>query len=142
SLSGSRETVSRRSGTSPNPSEVSPAALYTRIFGPDFKDPNAAEFSPDPLIMARQSVLSGVAEHRRIVMAQVGAADRARLDEYFTTLRQMEQQLALELEKPAPLEACTMPRAPDEAQPGTVLDDAAKNNKLFASLVAHAVACG
>ncbi|MGE3844087.1 MAG: DUF1552 domain-containing protein [Vicinamibacterales bacterium] len=142
SLSGSRETTSRRSGTAPNPAEASPAKLYQRIFGPEFKDPNAAEFKPDPLVLARQGVLSYVSEHRKHVMAQLGASDRARLDEYFTSLRQVEQQLAIELEKPAPLEACRVPGTPAEATPGSVLTDAEVNNRLFAGLLAYAVACG
>ena len=37
-------------------SEISPAALYTRVFGPDFRDPNAADFQPDPKIMVRRLV--------------------------------------------------------------------------------------
>jgi hypothetical protein len=142
SLSGSRESQSQRSGKSPNPSEPSPAALYQRIFGGQFVDPNAAEFTPDPLTMARRSVLSAVADQRRMVMGSLGASDQARLDEYFTSLRQIEQQLALELEKPQPLEACRLPGSLTEKTPGSVLDDASVNSKLFGGLIGHAVACG
>lgn len=142
SLSGTRESYSQRSGTSKNPSEGSPLALYSRIFGSDFKDPNAAEFTPDPHAMARQSVLSAVTDHVRDVIKRVGHADKARLDEYFTSIRQIEQQLALELEKPAPLEACSLPGQPEESPPGTALEDAAINCKLFAGLLANAAACG
>ena len=38
-----------RTGSTVNPSEVDPVALYKRIFGPEFKDPNAAAFKPDYL---------------------------------------------------------------------------------------------
>ena len=34
----------------PNASEWSPVSAYTRIFGPDFQDPNAPTFAPNPLI--------------------------------------------------------------------------------------------
>ena len=142
SLSGTRESYSQRSGTSKNPSEGSPLALYSRIFGSDFKDPNAAEFTPAPHAMARQRVLSAVTDHVRDVIKRVGHADKARLDEYFTSIRQIEQQLALELEKPAPLEACSLPGQPEESPPGTALEDAAINCKLFAGLLANAAACG
>ena len=37
-----------RAGSTVNPSEVDPVSLYKRIFGPEFKDPNAANFTPDP----------------------------------------------------------------------------------------------
>ena len=42
-------------------------------------------------------------------MKQVGAADKARLEEYFSSVRQLENQLALEMQKPDPLPACTIP---------------------------------
>jgi uncharacterized protein DUF1552 len=141
SLSGSKATVSQRSGTAPNPSESSPTALYARIFGSGFTDPNAVEFTPDPINLARQSALSAVTDQRQAVMRALGSADRARLDEYFSALREIEQQIALNLEKPAPLEACTVPGAAGEAVSGTVLEDVSANSKLFAGLLAHAIAC-
>jgi hypothetical protein len=64
------------------------------------------------------------------------------LDEYFTSLRSMEQQLDLQLQKPAPLEACSVPTKPADATPGVLIDDALTNHKLFMGLVAHALACG
>lgn len=142
SLAGSRSSYSTRGGTTKNPSEGSPVALYSRIFGPDFTDPNAAEFSPDPMVMARRSVLSYVTDQRQSIVKQLGAADREKLDRYFTSLREVEHQLDLEMQKPAPLEACTAPVEPSEAKPGTVVTDAEVNNRLFGALIAHALACG
>ena len=133
--------ISRRASGAANPAEISPAALYTRVFGPDFRDPNAADFKPDPRVMVRRSVLSAVTDQRAALLQQVGAADKARLDEYFTSLRQLEQQLDLQLQKPAPLAACTNPAKPDELPPGTEIDTVVHNNQLFAQILAHAVAC-
>jgi hypothetical protein len=141
-LDGSRRSWSRRSGAAANPAEPSPLALYAKIFGPDFKDPNAADFTPDPFVMARKSVLSVVGDQRQDVVSKLDAADRARLDEYFTSVRELEQQLALELEKPAPMPSCTVPEKQEEAKPGSVIDDVVTNGKLFAKLLAHAMACG
>ncbi len=142
SCHGSAASFSRRSAGSINPSETSPVALYTRIFGPDFRDPNAAEFTPDPEVMVRRSVLSVITDERNALSTTLGAADRARMDEYFTSLRELEQQLELQLQKPAPLAACTVPNKPDEITTGTVIDDALQTNKLFSGLLAHALACG
>jgi len=136
-----RQTVSRRSGSVVNPSEVSPAALYMRLFGPEFQDPNAAEFTPDPKVMVRKSVLSSVAEERKALIKELGSSDRERLDEYFTSLRQLEHQLAVELEKPAPMQACAKPGASDESEPGLEIDAVVQNLKLFSGLLAHALAC-
>jgi len=133
---------SRRNGAVVNPAEISPAALYTRVFGPEFTDPNAADFKPDPAVMVRKSALSAVTEDRQSFVKHLGAADRARLDEYFTSLRSLEQQLALQLEKPAPLEACTVPGKVDETPIGTEIEIVKTNHRLFAGLLAHAMACG
>src|SRR5260370_22354153 len=69
-------SYSRRAGAAVNPAETSPAALYTRIFGPEFKDPNAADFKPDPQVMARQSVLSAVKDPRDDPAKTLGASDK------------------------------------------------------------------
>ena len=142
STGNAQHSYSRRAGNALNPAEPSPASLYTRIFGPEFKDPNGADFTPDPAVMARQSVLSAVKEPRAELEKTLGAADRARLDEYFTSLRQLEQQLDLELQKPAPLEACAVPKRADETPPATEIEAVIRNHKLFSSLLAHALACG
>ena len=69
------------------PGEVSPAALYTRIFGAEFTDPNAATFVPDPETMSRRSVLSGISDERAALDKELGTADRQKIDYYFTALR-------------------------------------------------------
>ena len=143
SCDGTQDSQSSRSATARNPGQPSPVALYKDIFGPDFKDPNAAEFKPDPLVMARASVLSAVKDKRDTLAARVGASDRARLDEYFTSLRSMENKLKIQLEKPAPMEACTIPKGTEfEVQPGMLIDEAREANRLFAGLLAHAMSCG
>ena len=140
-LSGGRQSLSRGKGGVINPSEPSPAALYGRLFGADFRDPNAAQFTPDPHDMARRSVLSALTDERRQIMTRVGAADRARLDAYFTSVRQIEQQLDIALTAPAPIESCRKPELSPQDEPGKTVGAVEKNNKLFGELVAHAIAC-
>ena len=55
-----------------NPAEPSALGLYTRIFGPGFADPNAAQFTPDPNVLLRKSALSIVAEDRQRLERQLG----------------------------------------------------------------------
>ncbi len=136
-----KHMYSFRAGGVFQPGEASPAAMYTRLFGPEFQDPNAADFTPDPSVMARQSVLSAVRDQRKTLEKSVGAADRARLDEYFTSLRQIEQQVEIMLQKPAPLEACTNPAAVAEQPLGTDVEVLSATHKLNAQLAAHAFAC-
>ena len=124
------------------PSEVSPLALYTRIFGPEYTDPNAATFVPDPETMVRRSVLSGVSDERSNLDKWVGTADRQKLDYYFTALRSLEQKLDIQLQKPAPLPACTKPdEVKDDGHPVFLATDAMARHDLFCQIMAHAMAC-
>ncbi len=134
-------SYSMRAGSTVNPTEVDPINLYQRIFGPEFKDPNAAEFKPDPAIMLRRSVLSSIKDDREALLRGVGAADRARVDEYFTALRQTEQQLAQLLEKPGPAEACVVPKEPGKAELGPTWEAAGKTHDLLTDLLVMALAC-
>jgi len=136
-----RDSNSRRSSAVINASEPSPLAFYQRLFGPEFKDPNAADFKPDPRVMVRRSALSAIKDQRDALLGEVGAADRVRLDEYFTSIRQLEQQLDIQLQKPAPLEACTVPGQPGATKVGTQIDDVIANHRLMAGLMAQALAC-
>lgn len=125
------------------PAEVSPLALYKRIFGPEFADPNAAEFVPDPGVMIRRSALSAVTEERKGLMRKLGATDRDKLDSYFTALRSLEQRLEIQLQKPEPLPSCRIPEPPPEqTQVSALAVEAMERHNLFASLLAHALACG
>jgi len=124
------------------PAEVSPIALYQRIFGPGFTDPNAATFVPDPETMVSKSVLSSVSEERAALEKSLGAADRQKLEYYFTSLRSLEQQLDIQLQKPAPLPSCTMAEEnKDDGHSVFLNDDAMKRHDLFCQLYTHALAC-
>ncbi len=135
------DSYSQRDQTSTNPGETSPLALYTRVFGPGFADPNAAEFKPDPRILLRQSALSIVKDDRARLEARLGKNDRARLDAYFTSLRQLERQLELGRRKPPPLEACRRPEAPLDAPVSLEIDHVTENHRLMTEVLALALAC-
>jgi hypothetical protein len=134
-------SYSMRAGSTVNPSEVDPINLYKRIFGAEFKDPNSGEFKPDPAIMLRKSVLSAVKDEREGLLRSVGAADRARVDQYFTSVREMEQQLGLMLEKPAPAEACVVVKEPGMVELGPTWEVAGKTHDTLAQLLVMALAC-
>lgn len=124
------------------PAETSPIAMYSRIFGPEFADPNAATFVPDPETMVRRSVLSGISDERQKLSNWVGAGDRQKLDNYFTALRSLEQKLDIQLQKPAPLPACRRPDGlVDDGHPISLASEAMVRHDLFAALFAHALAC-
>ena len=124
-----------------NPTESSALAFYQRIFGEGFTDPNAATFTPDPIKMARKSALSIVKDQRRALEQQLGTADRARIDQYFTSLRQVESQLALQLQKPEPLVACQVPAGPENKEVANDLEDVTQTHEVMTRLLAMALAC-
>ncbi len=124
-----------------NAPEISPMALYTRVFGPEFADPNAGPFTPDPRVMLRQSVLSAVKADRDRLLQRVGTHDRERLDQYFTSVRQLEQQLDILLAGPPDLESCSRAPAPGAESLGTEVGQSMSTNRLMASLLSFALAC-
>lgn len=136
-----KDSYTYRNSGSHNTAEISPLAFYNNLFGPDFADPNSAVFKPDPAVLVRRSVLSSVSEQMKDYEKKIGAADRARLDEYFTSIRQVERQLEIQLEKPAPLEACRAPAAPQDGPTGSELEVVLANHKIMSDLLAMAVAC-
>jgi hypothetical protein len=140
----SRTSYSYRDAHSMNPAVPSPAELYRKIFGPDFNDPNKADFAPDPRVMVRRSVLSGVTDQRQAFMKRVGAADRAKLDQYFTAVREMENKLSLQLQKPPPAKACTIPPEPALLRANADITDVGVrklNHQMMAQMLAMALAC-
>jgi len=134
-------SYSMRTGATVNPSEVDPVALYRRLFGAEFKDPNKSEFTPDPAIMLRESVLSAVKDDRDDLMRTLGASDRQRVDQYFTSVRQVEQQMSMMLEKPAPAEACIVAKEPARHELGPTWDMAMTSHDLLGQLLVMALAC-
>jgi hypothetical protein len=92
--------------------------------------------------MARRSVLSGVTEQRQALEAAVGAADRQKLDQYFTSVRQLESKLQVELTRPEPLQACVVPgaRPPEMAVNGDI-DNVMKNHEMMTDMLVMALAC-
>jgi hypothetical protein len=137
-----KDTYSMRSGDSINPPDTSPVEFYEKIFGSEFQDPNSPEFTPKPSIMLRRSVLSGVREQSADVLKKVGAADRSRIDQYFTSLRELEQRLDLQMQKPPPAPTCKVPQSVKErVAPGTDVDLVAQRHRLMTDVMAMAVAC-
>jgi hypothetical protein len=135
-------TYSYVNADTPNPAEWSPVKFYTRLFGPEFQDPNAAEFTPDPRIMVRKSVLSGIMEQTRSLEKTIGAADRARIDQYFTGLRQLERQFEHRLTKPQPIAGCQPHDQPPVEPPmNNEVESVKLRHRMMTDLMVMALAC-
>jgi hypothetical protein len=95
----------------PNPPESSPFRLWERVFGAEFRQPGDTS-EPDPTLALRQSILDSVTADARSFQQGLGAADRARLDQHMTAVRELELRLARLAENPANLAACLRPDQP------------------------------
>ncbi len=137
-----RISFSYEDPNTPTPAEYSAILFYTRLFGPDFPDPNAKNFSPSPRVMARKSVLSGVMEEVKSLRGVLGSEDQVRLDQYFSGLRQLELQFDQQLSKPEPLAACHPVAAKDaDVKLGSEDPLVAQRHNLLTDLMAMAIAC-
>ena len=138
-----RVSYSYEDPNTPSPADYSPVLFYSRLFGPDFPDPNAQNFKPSPRIMARKSVLSGVMDEMGALNKKVGADDKQRLEQYFSGLRHLEQQFDQQLTKPEPIAACAPGKAPKDSdmKMGNESGLVVQRHKMMSDLLAMAVAC-
>lgn len=134
------QSYSRESGSIVNASAVSPLELYARLFGPGFADPNDGAFEPDPRTLLRRSALAAVMEDAARLERRLGSHDKQRLDQYLTSLRQLEQQIELSLSPPN-LEACTKPAAPAGEDVGSDLERSVATHRLMSELLIAALLC-
>jgi hypothetical protein len=81
-------TMAWRSATQPLPKEVNPKLVFERLFGAGAGSDRAKR---DQL---RQSVLDYVREDTRDLANKLGKSDRRKLDEYFSSIRDIEQRIA------------------------------------------------
>jgi hypothetical protein len=95
------------------PSEPDPAALFQRLFSgfqPAMSDPDAIA-QAEKLKLYEGSVLDFVREDALGLQARLGTSDKARLDQYLTALREVEERIG---KSSAPLD-CGTPTAPGAA---------------------------
>jgi len=135
-----RESYSSLGGSNTNPPEISPVGLYTRLFGPGFQDPSKGDWKPNPDVMLQQSVLSVVADDRKLLSKNVGASDRARLDEYFTSVRELEKTLQVELQRPEITAQVAIPDTPDDMAMNKSVPNLRKVTPVLAKLLAIGLA--
>lgn len=127
-------------GANTLPAEPSPMSLYTRLFGPGFQDPSSGDWKPDPQVMLQQSVLSAVTDERKDFMKELGAGDRARMEQYFTSVREAELQMAAELKRPDVIAKVAIPGNPGEMAVNYALPNVRTVTPLMAKLGALAMA--
>ena len=106
----------------PLPPEVLPHKLFDRLFGT----------REEHWITRQKSILDSVSEDAKALEARLGAGDKARLDEFLTSVRDLEKSVAS-----LPPEYRTVVERPPE---GGDLKDWPRIAKLQSDLVVHAFA--
>lgn len=124
-----------------NPPETDPWTLYQRLFGDTFREPGE-EGLVDPKLALRRSVLDAVMEDIGTLQKRVSSADRARLDQHLTGIRELEERLSQLEADPPNLEACTRPPEPLSAYPDVDgRPQISARSRAMVDMLAMALAC-
>jgi hypothetical protein len=86
-------SMSWRGPTTPNPVETNPRLVFERMFG-------TLAGNPDPQARARleedrKSVLDSITGRTRELMDELGPSDRRKVDEYLSSVREIEKRIAV-----------------------------------------------
>ena len=115
-------TIAWRSATQPQPKEVNPKLVFERLFGSGGAEARAKRDAQ------RKSVLDFVREDTRGLSSRLGKSDQRKIDEYFSSVRDIEQRIA---------RAAVLPevKTPDYPVPAGVPDNYPDHVKLMCDLL-------
>lgn len=126
--------ISHRGPDMPNPYDRDPRSVFARLFG--------AIDTVDPAVAFRGSVLDAVLSDAASLSSELSAADRARLDQHLTSVRELEQRVR------ATGPMCTPPSDPSLAITDDMVDTEhgpgqhlTLLNDTMSELLAMALAC-
>jgi hypothetical protein len=119
-------TISWKSETTPMAKEINPRPVFERMFGPVKGAQVTARKN-----RARKSVLDLVAEDAAQLKEQLGQTDRRKIDEFFTSVREIELRIAQ-------AEANSRQERPEFPTPAGVPGDLVEHIRLMYDLMALA----
>ena len=85
-------SLSWKNADTPLPVEVNPRSVFERLFGA--ADPNLPADVRVRRALYRKSILDHTREDAQRLMTDLGAADRRRMDEFLTGIREIEKRIA------------------------------------------------
>lgn len=122
-------SISWRTPTTPLPPMPNPRHVFERLFGNG--DANGDPQAAARRARYRQSILDGVLEETRRLSSTLGDADRRKLDEYLTSIREVERSIQkAQGERPA--------KGPALERPPGIPADPAEHARLMFELLALA----
>jgi hypothetical protein len=113
--------------TTPVPKEVDPRAVFERLFGAE--EDGAEPAASAARLKERRSVLDLVLDESRRLAKELGRADRQKLDEYQTSVREVERRI-----QTAEKEARARPR-PEAKRPDGIPADYREHLRLLYDLM-------
>lgn len=122
-------SISWQGPSTPLPPEANPRLLFERLFG-DF-DPSVSAETRARRAAYRASILDGAMDETKRLAGSVGAADKHKLDEYLTTIREVELRIQQAEKNPLSVN-------PDMDKPSGIPSDFAEHAKLLYDLQALA----
>jgi len=102
--------ISWASTTSAAPKLVEPRAIFNALF--QGFDPNATQADTAKRALYKKSILDSAAADAQALSPRLGVADRAKLDQLVTSIRQVEQQID---RSATPKSACMIPAPPGDS---------------------------
>jgi hypothetical protein len=124
--------ISWSSDTTPVPKEVNPSAVFERLFG-SANEREAAEGRARRL-RYRKSILDMVAGDARDLGRSLGKADRRKLDEFTTAVREIEQRVERDRQQQSEAKKLNLPAG--VSQPEGIPDDIQEHFRLMADMLA------
>lgn len=109
-------SISWKNATTPMPKEIHPRLVFDRLFGNSL-----TSGGPSRRSRIRQSVLDLVAEQSADLKHRLGTTDKQKLDQYFTSVREIEQRIS-RVAQPRNEEVAAPEFATPEGLPETVQD--------------------
>jgi Protein of unknown function (DUF1552) len=82
-------SISWRSASQPMSKEINPRSAFERLFGSSNSDNDDSERR----LAMRASILDSINQSRKSLMKKIGEDDRQKLDEFFTSIREVETRL-------------------------------------------------
>lgn len=124
--------------------ESSPKALFAMLFGSVPAPSSGGASGPTSAQRKQQSVLDFILADANTLSRKVSAADRIRLDQHFTEIRELEARLSAV--PPVATAACTIPTGPSDPALGSTGSFGGWSNEtlrgdLMADMLALAIAC-
>ena len=119
-------SISWRTQDTPNPPEIRPRAVFERLFGSvdTEKDPGKRERFGE----YRRSILDMALGEASVLKSSLGGADRRKLDEYLSAIRDVEKRIQS-------VERNNAVRVPVSAPAASVPDDFAEHSHLMFDLL-------